>query len=74
MAEYQISPGTYARHLTWRGSQELRCVRCGEKILPGDWIHRSNASCFRNGEVSKGGKPKGIAKFYHLSCYEGLFV
>ena len=71
--EFQLSEGAYKRHLTWRGEKELRCYRCGKEICPGDWIHRSNSTCFvRN--ISGGGKAPELSRFYHLSCFEGLFV
>lgn len=71
--EFKLSEGMHKRHLTWRGERELRCSRCGKKISPGDWIHRSGASCFVQ-QKSRGGKSPGLTKFYHLSCFEGMFV
>ena len=71
--DYQISEGIYKRHLAWRGEKELRCSRCGKKISPGDWIHRSGASCFTR-RRSGGGKPPGITRFYHRVCFRELFV
>jgi len=74
MAEFKIHPRTLRRHLIWRGQKELLCFRCGKKISPGDWIHRSNASCFPSREDSRRGKPRGVTRFYHLSCWEEMFV
>jgi hypothetical protein len=72
--EFQISEGTYRCHLNWRGEEELRCARCGKKIVPGDWIHRSNAPCHLEAGSRGGGKPPELTRFYHLSCYEEMFV
>ena len=61
--EYQITAANYKRHLTWRGVKDLRCSRCGKKISPGDWIHKTNASSI-----------EGKARFYHRVCFRELFV
>jgi len=61
--EYRITEGNYRRHLKWRGGRALCCFRCGGKISPGDWIHKNNSSSI-----------KGEARFYHLSCFEEMFV
>ena len=65
--EYQISPRTISRNLKWRGEKELLCFRCGKKILPRDWIHRSH------NYNSLKARSKD-ARFFHLSCFEELFV
>lgn len=74
MAEYQISKRTLERNCFWKHVEELLCSRCGENICSGDWIHRNHASPRDAGDprvldVEK----KFSARFYHLSCWEGLY-
>ena len=66
--EYQISPRTISRHLKWRGVKELLCFRCGKRICPGDWIHRNDP------QFSVKVPLKADARFYHLVCYEDMFL
>lgn len=61
--EYQITEANYRRHLTWRGKKWIRCFRCGKKIHHGDWIHKTQASSM-----------EGKSRFYHLECFEELFL
>ena len=66
--EYQIAQATISKNLNWRGVKELLCYRCGKRISVGDWVHR-NETHFRNQRPSK-----KDARFYHLSCYEEMFL
>ena len=73
--EYRISSRTISRHLKWIGLNELICCRCGKEIFSGDWIHRSNCG-HSNARLEQGARrhhPRD-SRFYHLSCFEGLFV
>ena len=65
--EYRISQATISRNLKWKGEEELLCYRCGEKISIGDWIHR----CHNYTALKARSKD---ARFYHLRCWEDLFV
>ena len=71
---YRIAQATISRNLTWRGVKELLCYRCGKEIFVGDWIHKNKGFNNPKEKWSRAGKPKGIVRFYHLSCYEEMFL
>lgn len=68
---YQINKRSISKILNWRGENVLLCYRCGEEISAGDWVRKS-------GRVSKVSTRTHmtwhLAKVYHLSCYEGMFL
>jgi len=66
--EYRIAAITIANNLRRMGVKELLCHRCGERISAGDWIHRTGSNR-KIRRVDPGG-----ARFYHLRCWEEMFV
>jgi hypothetical protein len=70
---YLMKKRELSRILRWRGEKKLCCFRCGMKIKPGDLVHRNEGGCHPK-IPGFGGKIKEYARFYHLSCYEGLFL
>ena len=72
--ELLLTEGGLRKYLGWLKLEKIVCARCGGDILPGDMIHRSGkVFAFRN-PWEKRCHPLGGCRFWHLECYEGLFV
>lgn len=72
--ELQLTERGRQKYLAWLKLKKLTCARCGGEIHPGDQIHRSGRIYFFRNPWELKGKPGSDARFWHLSCYEELFV
>lgn len=72
--ELILSEGGHTKYLRWLKLDQLICVRCGKVIHPGDQIHRSGKVYTIKNPWEKRCNPLGSCRFWHLKCYEELFV
>jgi len=72
--ELQLTEGVLKKYLSWLELEKLVCYRCGKEIKPGDEFHRSGKVYARKNQWQRRGSPNAGCRFWHLLCFEELFV
>ena len=68
----QLTRSSFSKYLNWLGVKALVCFRCGDDLLPGDYIHRCGHIRIKNKFREVYVNPH--CRFYHSRCFEGLFL